>query len=73
MYKRQLYKKIGDVLEDGKIVFSPNVNDGIVVSLRGGDFELILGQDISIGYKAVSYTHLHSALRTRIPRLGGIC
>lgn len=46
-----LYKKIGDVLEDGKIVFSPNVNDGIVVSLRGGDFELILGQDISIGYK----------------------
>lgn len=46
-----LHKKISDILEGGKVVFSPNVNDGIVVSLRGGDFELILGKDISIGYK----------------------
>jgi len=46
-----LYKKISDMLGEGKIILSSQINDGIVVSLRGGDFELVSGQDISIGYK----------------------
>jgi uncharacterized linocin/CFP29 family protein len=35
---------------DGPIVWAPAVDGAIVVSLRGGDFELSVGQDLSIGY-----------------------
>ena len=35
---------------DGPIVWAPGVAGGIVLSLRGGDFVLDCGQDISIGY-----------------------
>ena len=34
----------------GPVVWAPAVNGAVVVSLRGGDFELTLGQDFSIGY-----------------------
>lgn len=37
-------------LLDGPILHSPVLQGGFVVSLRGGDFELTLGQDISVGY-----------------------
>jgi uncharacterized linocin/CFP29 family protein len=32
------------------LVWAPGVEGGIVLSLRGGDFEFESGQDISIGY-----------------------
>lgn len=35
---------------DGPLVWAPAVNGAIVMSLRGGDFELTVGQDLSIGY-----------------------
>ncbi|HUH80469.1 MAG TPA: family 1 encapsulin nanocompartment shell protein [Solirubrobacteraceae bacterium] len=35
---------------DGPIVWAPGLSGGIVVSLRGGDFVIDSGQDISIGY-----------------------
>jgi uncharacterized linocin/CFP29 family protein len=35
---------------EGGIHRSPALEGGLVISLRGGDFELTLGQDISIGY-----------------------
>lgn len=35
---------------DGPIVWAPAVNGAAVLSLRGGDFELTVGQDLSIGY-----------------------
>ncbi len=35
---------------DGPIVWAPGVAGGIVLSLRGGDFLLDSGQDVSIGY-----------------------
>jgi len=35
----------------GPIVWSPGVNGGVVVSLRGGDFLFESGQDLSIGYE----------------------
>jgi uncharacterized linocin/CFP29 family protein len=35
---------------DGPVVWAPAVDGAIVVSQRGGDFELVVGQDISIGY-----------------------
>lgn len=37
-------------LVDGEIVWAPAINGGMVLSTRGGDFALHLGQDISIGY-----------------------
>ena len=39
-------------LVDGPIVWAPAVDGAIVMSLRGGDFELVVGQDFSIGYLA---------------------
>jgi len=35
---------------DGPIVWAPGVSGAVVLSLRGGDFVLDAGQDISIGY-----------------------
>jgi len=32
------------------IVWAPAIDDGVLVSVRGGDFELTVGQDLSIGY-----------------------
>jgi len=37
---------------DGPIVWAPGLSGGIVVSLRGGDFIIDSGQDISIGYSS---------------------
>lgn len=37
-------------LLDGPVVWAPAVDGAVVMSLRGGDFELVVGQDFSIGY-----------------------
>jgi uncharacterized linocin/CFP29 family protein len=37
-------------LFDGDIVWAPAIEGGFVLTTRGGDFELTIGQDISIGY-----------------------
>jgi uncharacterized linocin/CFP29 family protein len=44
----------------GPIVWAPAVDGAIVVSLRGGDFQLTCGQDFSIGY------HDHDAETVRL-------
>jgi uncharacterized linocin/CFP29 family protein len=41
-------------LVDGEIVWAPAIEGGFVVTTRGGDFELDIGQDISIGYSSHS-------------------
>ncbi|MGB3699439.1 MAG: family 1 encapsulin nanocompartment shell protein [Gordonia sp. (in: high G+C Gram-positive bacteria)] len=38
------------ILVDGEIVWAPAISGGFVLSTRGGDFELSIGQDVSIGY-----------------------
>lgn len=38
-------------LVDGPIVPAPAVDGAVVMSARGGDFELVVGQDFSIGYR----------------------
>ncbi len=43
-------------LVDGEIVWAPAIEGGFVLSTRGGDFELDIGQDISIGYLSHSRT-----------------
>ncbi|MCW5625138.1 MAG: bacteriocin family protein [Burkholderiales bacterium] len=37
-------------LVDKEIIWSPAIQGGVVVTTRGGDFELTIGQDLSIGY-----------------------
>lgn len=34
----------------GEIIWAPALQGAVVLSTRGGDFELHLGQDLSIGY-----------------------
>ena len=36
----------------GPVVFSPFVEQSMLVSIRGGDLELVLGQDLSVGYES---------------------
>ena len=35
---------------DGEIIWAPAIDGALLISGRGGDFELRLGQDLSIGY-----------------------
>lgn len=35
---------------DGNLIWAPAIEGALVVTARGGDFELNLGQDVSIGY-----------------------
>lgn len=39
-----------DLIVDGEIIWLPAVRDSFLLSTRGGDFELSLGQDLAIGY-----------------------
>ncbi|HAM00604.1 MAG TPA: bacteriocin, partial [Acidimicrobiaceae bacterium] len=62
----ELYTGIGETTEHGgyllfdhlrqllggPLVWAPGVRGGIVLSLRGGDFVLECGQDLSIGYQS---------------------
>jgi uncharacterized linocin/CFP29 family protein len=43
-------------LVDGKIIWAPAIEGGVVLTTRGGDFELTIGQDLSIGYLGHSET-----------------
>ena len=44
---------------DGDIIWAPAIAGAFVVTTRGGDFELKIGQDVSIGY----LSHTDSAVR----------
>ena len=39
-------------LIDGPVIWAPAVSGAVVLSQRGGDFELTVGRDISIGYES---------------------
>jgi uncharacterized linocin/CFP29 family protein len=45
-----LSKRIEQLLVDRPIVYAPALQGGLVLSQRGGDYELTVGQDFSIGY-----------------------
>ncbi|MFW6326828.1 MAG: family 1 encapsulin nanocompartment shell protein [Bacteroidota bacterium] len=46
-----LRKRVESLL-GGSIIMAPYIDDAYLVSERGGDFEMIIGQDISIGYES---------------------
>ncbi|MGY3529949.1 family 1 encapsulin nanocompartment shell protein [Bradyrhizobium embrapense] len=43
-------------LVDGKIIWAPAIAGGVLLTTRGGDFQLSIGQDLSIGYLSHSAT-----------------
>lgn len=45
-----LSKRIERHLIEGPLVWAPAVSGAILISMRGGDYELTVGQDLSIGY-----------------------
>lgn len=38
------------LIDEGPIIWAPALKGALLISLRGGDFELVVGRDISIGY-----------------------
>ena len=45
-----VHDHIQRILGDGSIIWAPALDDALLVSARGGDYELHLGQDTAIGY-----------------------
>ena len=45
--RKRMERLVGD-----KVVFSPFFDGALLVSLRGGDLELVLGQDLSLGFES---------------------
>jgi uncharacterized linocin/CFP29 family protein len=45
-----LSKRIERQIIDGPLVWAPAIEGALLVSVRGGDFQLTVGEDISIGY-----------------------
>ena len=50
-------------LVEEEIIWAPAISGGFVLSARGGDFELDLGQDVSIGYTSHSETSVQLYLQ----------
>ncbi|MFE1318074.1 family 1 encapsulin nanocompartment shell protein [Kitasatospora phosalacinea] len=50
-------------LLDGEIIWAPAVEGAVLLSARGGDFELHLGEDLSIGYLSHDDTTVHLYLQ----------
>jgi uncharacterized linocin/CFP29 family protein len=46
-----LFEHLSKILGGGPIVWAPGVQGGVVISQRGGDFRLVSGQDISVGFR----------------------
>lgn len=51
--RRRVQEMIG-----GDIVWSPVLTDGVLVSRRGGDFLMTVGQDLSVGYQTHQAEHI---------------
>lgn len=45
-------------LVGGPTILAPAIDGALLVSMRGGDFELVLGQDVSVGYVAHDRDHV---------------
>jgi len=50
-------------LVEGKIIWAPAVDGAFVVTTRGGDLDLHIGQDVSIGYLSHADTHVRLYLQ----------
>jgi uncharacterized linocin/CFP29 family protein len=50
-------------LVEGKIIWAPAIDGAFVVTTRGGDLDLHIGQDVSIGYLSHTETHVRLYLQ----------
>ena len=50
-------------LVEDKIIWAPTIDGAVVLTTRSGDFELHIGQDVSIGYLSHSDTAVRLYLR----------
>lgn len=46
-----LKKRISDII-DGRIIFSNAIKEAFLITERGGDFQLTLGKDVTVGYQS---------------------
>ena len=51
------------LLRDGEIIWAPALGNALLVSARGGDYELRIGQDLSIGYQSHDAEHIQLYLQ----------
>lgn len=58
-----ILKHLQRELGEGKIIWAPAIDGAVMVSERGGDFELHLGQDVSIGYDSHDRENVHLYLQ----------
>ena len=54
---------VARLLHDGEIVWAPALEGALLVSTRSGDYELHLGQDLSIGYLSHDAEHVELYLQ----------
>lgn len=54
-----LLPRVKGLLEGGGLRWSPSPDCGLILSRRGGDYELTLGQDFSVGYQYTQGDTLH--------------
>ena len=54
---------VARLLSDGELVWAPAIDCAVLVSGRGGDYELHLGQDLSIGYLSHDADHIELYLQ----------
>ncbi|MDO4918999.1 family 1 encapsulin nanocompartment shell protein [Kocuria sp.] len=47
-----VHEHVSRILGDGSIIWAPALDDALLVSARGGDYELHLGLDTAIGYSS---------------------
>jgi uncharacterized linocin/CFP29 family protein len=53
-----IWNHLARVIPDGKIIWAPALDGALLLSTRGGDHELRLGQDLSIGYLSHDTQHV---------------
>ena len=61
-YGYPIHQHIARLL-DGEIIWAPAIDGAFLLSTRGGDFELRLGQDLSIGYLSHDATSIQLYLQ----------
>src|SRR5262249_4349564 len=58
-----------DEVIDGEIVWAPAIEGAFVLSTRGGDYQLALGQDLSIGYLSHDASSVELYFQESMPSL----
>ena len=51
-----LRKRLQESIAEGSLVWAPAISEGaVLLSVRGGDYELTVGQDLSVGYAGTDH------------------